>query len=121
MKPAPSGPSGASKQALVPTNTVTTKDGISVRARIDPSLVRIGGIDVPFACLMCIGFGREKAVIDVVRQLCSNLKVPDHPALYALRDEQDELVTDENLVKKIREKAHLKFVSPPFNPSSPRV
>ncbi|KAG9001483.1 hypothetical protein FRB94_006575 [Tulasnella sp. JGI-2019a] len=93
MKPAASG-SGSNtnaKQALVPTNTVTTKDGISVRARIDPSL----------------------AVVDVVRQLCSNLKVPEHPALYALRDEQDVLVTDENLLKKIKEKAHLKLVSSP--------
>ncbi|KAG8886764.1 hypothetical protein FRB98_001029 [Tulasnella sp. 332] len=93
MKPAASGSNSNAnaRQALVPTNTVTTKDGVSVRARIDPSL----------------------AVVDVVRQLCSNLKVQDHPALYALRDEQDVLVTDENLLKKIREKAHLKLVSSP--------
>ncbi|KAG8960007.1 hypothetical protein FRC03_007201 [Tulasnella sp. 419] len=81
----------SSKPALVPTNTVSTKDGQTVRARIDPTL----------------------PVADVVRQLCQNLKVPDHPALYALRDEQDELITDENLRKKIKEKVNLKLVSSP--------
>lgn len=45
----------------------------------------------------------------MIRQLCSNLKVPDHPALYALRDDQDELVTDENLRKKIKDKVNLKY------------
>jgi len=74
---------------LVPTNSVTTKDGATVRARIDPTL----------------------PVSDVVRQLCLNVKAPDHPALYALRDEQDELVTDENLRKKIKDKANLRCVT----------
>ena len=71
---------------LVPTNTVTTKEGQTVRARIDPSL----------------------AVDDVIRQLCINLKIQDPPVLFALRDESDELVTDDNLRKKIKSKANLK-------------
>lgn len=113
MKPAASGSSSNAnaKQALVPTNTVTTKDGVSVRARIDPSLVRNhNGLSCCSLAKYHHGFVCCKAVVDVVRQLCTNLKVPDHPALYALRDEQDVLVTDENLLKKIREKAHLKYV-----------
>lgn len=75
---------------LIPTNNVTTKQGVTVRARIDPALT----------------------VEDVVRQLCVNLKLRDPPAMYALRDDADELVTNENMRKKIKEKAHLKYVSP---------
>ena len=49
---------------------------------------------------------------DVIKQLCLNLKIPGNPVLYALRDagEKDELVTDENLRAKIRDKAALKWV-----------
>ena len=72
----------------MPTNTVTTKDGTVVRARIDPTL----------------------AVDDVIRQLCLNLKIQDPPVLYALRDDADELVTDDNLRKKIKGKVNLKCV-----------
>ena len=88
----PSAPSGQGQAAgtrsgaLVPTNTVTTKDGTVVRARIDPTL----------------------AVDDVIRQLCLNLKIQDPPVLYALRDDADELVTDDNLRKKIKAKMNLK-------------
>ncbi len=71
---------------LVPTNNVTTKDGITVRTRIEPSL----------------------AVEDVIRQLCISLKLKDPPAVYALRDDNDELITDENLRKKIKGKVNLK-------------
>lgn len=49
-------------------------------------------------------------VADVIRQLCSNLKVADHPALYALRDEHDVLITDTNLRKAIKDKVNLKCV-----------
>jgi engulfment/cell motility protein 1 len=78
--------------ALVPTNNVTTKDGVTVRARIDPTLT----------------------VDDVVRQLCINLKVKDPPANYALRDETDELVTNDNLRRKIKSKVPLKYVHSSF-------
>jgi hypothetical protein len=74
--------------ALVPTNHVTTKDGITVRARIDPTLT----------------------VDDVIRQLCISLKLADPPARYALRDDADELVTNDNLRKMIRTKRDLKLV-----------
>jgi engulfment/cell motility protein 1 len=73
---------------LVPTNSVTTKDGVTVRARIDPTLT----------------------VDDVVRQLCINLKIKEPPAYYALRDETDDLVTNDNLRKKIKMKVPLKCV-----------
>lgn len=72
--------------ALVPTNNVSTGDGQIVRARIDPTLT----------------------VDDVVKQLCINLKIKDPPSNFALRDETDELVTNDNLRKKIRAKANLK-------------
>src|SRR5262245_30890303 len=78
--------------ALVPTNTVTTKSGVTVRARIDPTLT----------------------VDDVVRQLCINLKIRDPPAKFALRDETDELVTNDNLRKMIKAKLNLKCVGYPF-------
>jgi engulfment/cell motility protein 1 len=72
--------------ALVPTNNVTTGNGVTVRARIDPTLT----------------------VDDVVKQLCINLNIKDSPANFALRDETDELVTNDNLRKKIRAKVNLK-------------
>lgn len=72
--------------ALVPTNNVSTGDGLTVRARIDPTLT----------------------VDDVVKQLCINLKIKEPPANFALRDETDELVTNDNLRKKIRAKVNLK-------------
>lgn len=73
---------------LVATNTVTTKDGTTVRARIDPSL----------------------AVDDVIRQLCVNLKIQEPPVMFALRDDVDELVTDDNLRRKIKDRVGLKSV-----------
>lgn len=49
----------------------------------------------------------------MIKQLCLNLKIPGNPLLFALRDtaEGEELVTDENLRKKIRDKAPLKYGS----------
>jgi engulfment/cell motility protein 1 len=73
---------------LVPTNTVTTAAGVTVRTRIDPILT----------------------VDDVVRQLCINLKISEPPSNFALRDETDELVTNDNLRKKIKTKVNLKCV-----------
>lgn len=75
--------------ALIPTNNVTTKDGVTVRARIDPTLT----------------------VEDVVKQLCINLKIQEPPVHYALRDETDDLVTNDNLRKKIKAKVNLKCVA----------
>lgn len=80
---------------LVATNTVTTKDGTTVRARIDPSL----------------------AVDDVIRQLCVNLKIQEPPVMFALRDDVDELVTDDNLRRKIKDRVGLKSV--PLHPPLP--
>ncbi|KAF8159524.1 ELMO/CED-12 family-domain-containing protein [Crassisporium funariophilum] len=77
--------------ALVPTNNVTTGDGLTVRARIDPTLT----------------------VDDVVKQLCINLKIKEPPSHFALRDETDELVTNDNLRKKIKNKVNLKLVNAP--------
>ncbi|KAK6992173.1 ELMO/CED-12 family-domain-containing protein, partial [Favolaschia claudopus] len=82
---------GGSNVPLVPTNTVTTATGLTVRTRIDPVLT----------------------VDDVVRQLCINLKVKDSPSNYALRDEADELVTNDNLRRKIKTKVNLKLVNAP--------
>ena len=79
-------PEGNSKPKLVPTNTVTLKDGATVRVRIEATL----------------------AVEDVVRQLCISVKIKDPPSMYALRDENDELVTNDNLKKKIKAKVNLK-------------
>jgi len=79
---------GSKGVALVPTNNVTTKDGVTVRARIDPTLT----------------------VEDVVKQLCLNLKIKDPPVMFALRDEMDDLVTNDNLRKKITTKLSLKYV-----------
>lgn len=86
--PPTNGKSTQPKGGLVPTNNVTTKEGITVRTRIEPSL----------------------AVEDVIRQLCISLKLKDPPAVYALRDENDELLTNDNLRKKIKSKANLKYV-----------
>ncbi|KAF8517883.1 ELMO/CED-12 family-domain-containing protein [Hysterangium stoloniferum] len=84
-------PQQARRSVLIPTNSVTTKDGQVVRARIDQSL----------------------SVNDVVKQLCSNLKIQEPHVLYALRDDSDELVTNENLRKMIRQKANLRLVNAP--------
>ncbi|KIY53372.1 hypothetical protein FISHEDRAFT_33437 [Fistulina hepatica ATCC 64428] len=86
----------ASKPGLVPTNSVTYTttgpDGQplqkTVRARIEPTLT----------------------VADVVKQLCINLKMTGSPTYFALRDEKDELVTNENLRKMIKNKVNLKCV-----------
>ncbi|KAF7309761.1 ELMO domain-containing protein [Mycena indigotica] len=87
--PTPS--NGGPAVPLVPTNTVTTASGLTVRTRIDPVLT----------------------VDDVVRQLCVNLKLKDQPSNFALRDETDELVTNDNLRRKIRAKVNLKLVNAP--------
>ncbi|KAI0343291.1 hypothetical protein BDW22DRAFT_1264593 [Trametopsis cervina] len=79
------------KQRLIPTNTVTLRDGSTVRVRIEATL----------------------AVEDVVRQLCISVKIKDPPAMYALRDENDELVTNENMRKKVKAKVGLKLVYSP--------
>ncbi|KAI0765665.1 ELMO/CED-12 family-domain-containing protein [Trametes elegans] len=85
------GKTSQAKTGLVPTNNVTTKEGLTVRTRIEPSL----------------------SVDDVIRQLCISLKLKDPPAMYALRDESDELVTNDNLKKKIKGKVNLKLVNAP--------
>lgn len=79
------------RSVLVPTNLVSTKEGVTVRARIDATL----------------------PVSDVIRQLCISLKIQEPPLLFALRDDRDELVTDDNLRRMIRDKANLKLVSSP--------
>ena len=88
--PTPTSTNGAQpRAALVPTNTVTTGDGLTVRTRIDPTLT----------------------VDDVVKQLCVNLKIKDPSSHFALRDETDELVTNDNLRRKIKNKVNLKWVT----------
>lgn len=77
---------GTRTGALVPTNNVTTVEGLTVRTRIDPTLT----------------------VDDVVKQLCVNLKIKESPSHFALRDEADELVTNDNLRKKIKNRSNLK-------------
>ncbi|KAF8479572.1 ELMO/CED-12 family-domain-containing protein [Russula ochroleuca] len=79
---------GASSKTLIPTNSVTTKDGV-VKVRIDPTLM----------------------VADVVKQLVANLQIKQPPSNFALRDDDDELVTNENLRRMIRSKAKLKLVN----------
>jgi len=93
--PTQRGPTPGTKhgKAVVPTNHVTTKDGVTVRARIDPTL----------------------AVEDVIRQLCLNLKLKDPPAMFSLRDEDDTLVTTENLNKMIKSRVNLKCVRALFS------
>lgn len=79
-----------STAGIIPTNNVTTKSGVTVRARIDPTLT----------------------VEDVVRQLCLHLKVAEPHTNLALRDrDTEELITSENLRKKIKNKVHLKLVN----------
>lgn len=85
---------GQPRAALVPTNTVTTGDGVTVRTRIDPTLT----------------------VDDVVKQLCVNLKIKDPSSHFALRDETDELVTNDNLRRKIKNKVNLKWVTAVLRP-----
>ena len=68
------------------TAFIILKDGTTVRVRIEATL----------------------AVEDVVRQLCISVKIKDPPSCYALRDENEELVTNENLKKKIKQKVNLK-------------
>lgn len=88
------GTSTQSKSGLVPTNNVTIKDGMTVRTRIEPTL----------------------PVDDVIRQLCLSLQIQERPTMFALRDENGELVTNENLRKKIKGKVNLKYVVPPSPP-----
>lgn len=85
--------STSTRPALVPTNSVTTLDGITVKTRIDPSLT----------------------VDEVVRQLVTSpsLRQTQPPSHYALRDEADELVTNDNLRRKIKTRANLKLVNAP--------
>ncbi|GJJ11519.1 hypothetical protein Clacol_005752 [Clathrus columnatus] len=70
------------RSVLVPTNSVTTKDGIT-------------------------------DVADVIKQLCLNLQIQEPYTSFALRDDSEELVTDENLKRMIKQKAHLRLVSAP--------
>jgi engulfment and cell motility protein 1 len=79
---------GTSSKTLIPTNSVTTKDGV-VKVRIDPTLM----------------------VADVVKQLVANLQIKQPPSDFALRDDDDELVTNENLRRMIKLKAKLKYVT----------
>lgn len=84
------GSSSAAGRTLVPTNNVTTAEGITVRTRIEGSLT----------------------VDDVVRQLCISLQIKGPPSDFALRDEvNEELVTNENLRQKIKNKSNLKCVA----------
>ncbi|KAF5316797.1 hypothetical protein D9619_006861 [Psilocybe cf. subviscida] len=81
--------SSARPTNIVPTNNVTTAEGITVRTRIEGSLT----------------------VDDVVRQLCAALQIKGPPSNLSLRDEaNDELVTNENLRQKIENKSNLKLV-----------
>lgn len=89
--PTTNGATATRSTGLIPTNSVTTKDGVTLRARIDPTV----------------------SVADVVSQLCVNLKVNEPSTNYALRDEEGELVTNDNLRKKIKAKSNLKLVSSP--------
>jgi engulfment and cell motility protein 1 len=77
---------GTTKARPQPTNVVTLRDGTTVRVRIEETL----------------------AVDDVVRQLCISVKIKEPPGMYCLRDENDELVTNENLRKKVKSKVPLK-------------
>ena len=84
---------GGKRSALVPTNNVTTGDGLTVRTRIDATLT----------------------VDDVMKQLCVSLEIKEPPSYFALRDDMDELVTNDNLRRKIRNKVNLKCVLMPTN------
>ncbi|KAI0091646.1 ELMO/CED-12 family-domain-containing protein [Irpex rosettiformis] len=81
--------SNATGKAKTPyTNVVTLPDGNTVRVRIEETL----------------------AVDDVVRQLCISVKIKEPSTIYALRDGNDELVTNENLRKKVKAKVPLKLM-----------
>ncbi|PWN49241.1 hypothetical protein IE53DRAFT_155849 [Violaceomyces palustris] len=83
----PPGPSGSR------INLVTYKNS-TIKALIDPSL----------------------PVQDVIRQLCANahLGVQEPPALFALRDdENDELIDDSNMARKIEGGSNFKLCSSP--------
>ena len=86
-------PSTTGKAKTPYTNVVTLPDGNTVRVRIEETL----------------------AVDDVVRQLCISVKIKEPPAMYALRDENEELVTNENLRKKVKAKVPLRCVVMPFS------
>lgn len=78
---------GTRSTGLIATNNVTWEKH-TVRARIDPTL----------------------SVADVIKQLCLNLKIQESSTNFALRDEGDQLVTNENLRKMIKAKSNLKCV-----------
>lgn len=83
----------ASPQLANRINLVTYKQS-TIKALIDPSL----------------------PVQDVIRQLCANahLGVQEPPALFALRDDDnDELIDDANMAKKIEAGANFKLCSSP--------
>ncbi|KAF8906223.1 ELMO/CED-12 family-domain-containing protein [Gymnopilus junonius] len=91
---APSGSANGTqaKPGLVPTNNVTVAEGLTYRTRIEPTLT----------------------VDDVIKQLCVNLKIKEPPSHLALRDnDTDELVTNDNLRRKIKYKVNLKLVNAP--------
>ncbi|KAG7094065.1 hypothetical protein E1B28_007685 [Marasmius oreades] len=79
------------RPGVVPTNNVSTANGVTVRARIDPTLT----------------------VNDVIKQLCVNLKIQGPPSDYALRDDNEVLVTNDNLRKMIKGNVHLHLVNAP--------
>jgi engulfment/cell motility protein 1 len=93
-------PSSSSSKVLPPgapsgsrINTVTYK-AATIKALIDPGL----------------------RVTDVIRQLCANahLGVQEPPALFALRDEEDEeLIDDDNMARKIEAGRNFKLCSSP--------
>lgn len=93
-------PSSSSSKNLPPgapsgsrINTVTYRNA-TIKALIDPGL----------------------RVNDVIRQLCANahLGVQEPPALFALRDEDDEeLIDDDNMGKKIEAGRNFKLCSSP--------
>ncbi|KAH7101549.1 ELMO/CED-12 family-domain-containing protein [Auriculariales sp. MPI-PUGE-AT-0066] len=67
------------KSGLVPTNTIVTKEGQQIRAKIDHTL----------------------SVNHVIRTLCANLNMPDAYSQYALRDENDVLAAE--IYEKMRD------------------
>jgi hypothetical protein len=89
---------GTSSKPAIPTNSVTTKDGV-VKVRIDPTLM----------------------VADVVKQLVANLQITQPSSDFALRDDDDELVTNENLRRMIKAKAKLKYVTGCYYMTHPRL
>ena len=67
-------------------NNVITPNGRSVRVRIDPTLT----------------------VEAIIAQLCAALKIQEDSSLFVLKDEQNSLITDENVQEKIRARTDLK-------------